>query len=182
MHENNNLEFFENNPMKTVQFALNYKFKNNYKICKKCVFDNSIEEITFDENGVCIFCNSITSRKKNKRNNLINLILQIKKNKNKKSLYDCIVGISGGVDSSYVAHLVKNLDLRPLAIHLDNGWNSELAVQNIQYLLSKLDIDLYTHVIDWEEFKDLQKEQCNFREDFLNCKNLMMNILKYKKI
>jgi N-acetyl sugar amidotransferase len=156
MHENNNLEFFENNPMKTVQFALNYKFKNNYKICKKCVFDNSIEEITFDENGVCIFCNSITSRKKNKRNNLINLILQIKKNKNKKSLYDCIVGISGGVDSSYVAIKCKEYGLNALLVHFDNGWNTEKACKNIEVVQKYTDFDLVTHVVDWEEFRDLQ--------------------------
>ncbi len=156
MYENNNLEFFENNPMKTVQFALNYKLKNNYKICKKCVFDNSIEEITFDENGVCIFCNSITSRKKNKRNNLSNLILQIKKNKNKKSLYDCIVGISGGVDSSYVAIKCKEYGLNALLVHFDNGWNTEKACKNIEVVQKYTDFDLVTHVVDWEEFRDLQ--------------------------
>jgi hypothetical protein len=70
--------------------------------------------------------------------------------------YDCIIGVSGGVDSTYTAWLVKELGLRPLAVHLDNGWNSELAVKNIENILSKLDIDLYTEVLDWEMFKDLQ--------------------------
>jgi len=70
--------------------------------------------------------------------------------------YDCIIGVSGGVDSTYVAYLVKQLGLRPLAVHLDNGWNSELAVKNIERVLKTLGIDLYTYVIDWEEFKDLQ--------------------------
>ena len=65
-------------------------------------------------------------------------------------------GFSGGVDSTYVAHLVKKLNLRPLAIHLDNGWDSELAVKNIEETLNRLGIDLYTEVLDWEEFKDLQ--------------------------
>lgn len=156
MYKNNNLEFFENNPMKTVQFALSYKLKNNYKICNKCVFDNSIEEITFDENGVCIFCNSISSRKKNKRNNLSDLILQIKKNKNKKSLYDCIVGISGGVDSSYVAIKCKEYGLNALLVHFDNGWNTEKACKNIEVVQKYTDFDLVTHVVDWEEFRDLQ--------------------------
>lgn len=70
--------------------------------------------------------------------------------------YDCLIGISGGVDSTYVAYLTKKYGLRPLAVHLDNGWNSELAVKNIELTLSKLGIDLYTEVLDWDEFRDLQ--------------------------
>jgi N-acetyl sugar amidotransferase len=70
--------------------------------------------------------------------------------------YDCIIGVSGGVDSTYVAYLVKQLGLRALAVHFDNGWNSELAVSNIERVLKRLDIDLYTYVVDWEEFRDLQ--------------------------
>lgn len=70
--------------------------------------------------------------------------------------YDCIIGVSGGVDSTYVAYLVKKHGLRPLAVHLDNGWDSELAVKNIEQALKTLDIDLHTYVIDWEEFRDLQ--------------------------
>jgi N-acetyl sugar amidotransferase len=83
------------------------------------------------------------------------LISQIKKDGRHKD-YDCIIGVSGGVDSTYVAYLTKTLGLRPLAVHLDNGWNSELAVSNISETLTKLNIDLYTYVINWEEFKDLQ--------------------------
>jgi N-acetyl sugar amidotransferase len=70
--------------------------------------------------------------------------------------YDCLIGVSGGVDSTFVAYQVKKYGLRPLAVHLDNGWDSELAVNNIHKALKILDIDLYTHVIDWEEFRDLQ--------------------------
>jgi tRNA(Ile)-lysidine synthase TilS/MesJ len=71
--------------------------------------------------------------------------------------YDCIIGVSGGVDSTMVAYLAKKkLGLRPLAVHLDNGWNSELAVNNVERALKMLDIDLYTYVLDWEEFRDLQ--------------------------
>jgi N-acetyl sugar amidotransferase len=70
--------------------------------------------------------------------------------------YDCITGVSGGVDSTYVIYKLKELGLRPLAVHFDNGWNSELAVNNIKNALDKLGIDLYTYVVDWEEFKDLQ--------------------------
>jgi len=71
--------------------------------------------------------------------------------------YDCILGLSGGVDSSYVALQARRLGLRPLAVHLDNGWNAELAVQNIEQIVSRLEIDLTTHVIDWREFRDLQR-------------------------
>ena len=70
--------------------------------------------------------------------------------------YDCIIGVSGGVDSTYVAYKVKQMGLRPLAVHMDNGWDSELAVKNIEETLKRLGIDLYTEVLDWEEFKDLQ--------------------------
>lgn len=70
--------------------------------------------------------------------------------------YDCIVGVSGGVDSTFVAYLAKDLGLRPLAVHFDNGWNSELAVKNIENIVNRLDFDLFTYVINWEEFKDLQ--------------------------
>jgi GMP synthase PP-ATPase subunit len=70
--------------------------------------------------------------------------------------YDCLIGVSGGVDSTYTAFLVKQLGLNPLAVHFDNGWYSELAVNNIQKTLEILKIDLYTYVVNWEEFKDLQ--------------------------
>lgn len=71
--------------------------------------------------------------------------------------YDCIMGLSGGVDSTYVAYQANRLGLRPLAVHLDNGWNSEKAVQNIEHIVSQFDIDLYTHVLNWDEFSDLQR-------------------------
>jgi len=70
--------------------------------------------------------------------------------------YDCIMGLSGGVDSTYVAYLAKKLGLRPLAVHFDNGWNSELAVMNIENIISRLGFDLFTYVINWNEFRDLQ--------------------------
>lgn len=124
--------------------------------------DSTIQVIDFDKNGVCNYCKHyeyrvateiLTEPDRGKR--LKEVINKIKKDGHKEP-YDCIIGVSGGVDSSYVAHLTKELGLRPLAVHLDNGWNSELAVQNIKNLLDKLDIDLYTNVVDWEEFKDLQ--------------------------
>jgi len=135
-----------------------------YQICKRCVMDTTDPEIYFDENGYCNHCtNSIkqlseiffidANIKKEKLNEIVTHI----KDEGKGCKYDCIIGLSGGVDSSYLAYVaVKQLGLRPLAIHLDNGWNSELAVKNIDNIINKLNIDLYTHVIDWDEFKALQ--------------------------
>ncbi len=71
--------------------------------------------------------------------------------------YDCVMGVSGGVDSSYVGVMARDLGLRPLAVHLDNGWNTDTAVSNIHSLLEKLDIDLFTHVVNWDQFRDLQR-------------------------
>ena len=133
------------------------------KICKKCVMDNEgNSEITFNDQGVCNYCFEYEEKYKKRvfTNNqgtkrLIDILNKIKKSK-KKNKYDCVIGVSGGVDSTYVALKVIELGLNPLAVHLDNGWNSELAIHNIQKMLEKLDIDLYTHVIEWNEFKNLQ--------------------------
>lgn len=137
--------------------------KKKYQICNYCIMDTSDPEIHFNENDDCNHCfdkkaNDLdinAARYRSLKFELGQLVDKIKKD-GKKKPYDCVIGISGGVDSSYVAWLVKDLGLRPLAVHLDNGWNAELAVQNIHTILSKLDIDLFTHVLDWEEFKDLQ--------------------------
>lgn len=131
-----------------------------YKICSKCVMDTiANQEISFDKNGICNYCinyeTNIGVRVGNDRKSLLKVFNQIKE-KGKKNEYDCIIGVSGGVDSTYIAYLCKQNGLNPLAIHFDNGWNSELAVSNIEKTLKKLDIDLFTYVIDWEEFKDLQ--------------------------
>lgn len=132
-----------------------------YQICSRCVMDTTDPNILFDTAGICNHChkydkdNSKFSSEGEKKQAFEQLISKIKiKGQGKE--YDCLIGVSGGVDSTYVAYLVKDLGLRPLAVHLDNGWNSELAVMNIENILNKLNIDLYTHVINWEEFKDLQ--------------------------
>jgi N-acetyl sugar amidotransferase len=119
-------------------------------------------DIEFDTVGICNHCRRYDSMLSSRvlRGEAGKLMLDSLVRRMKSSgvgrEYDCIIGVSGGVDSTYVAWLVKQLGLRPLAVHLDNGWNSELAVKNIKRVLSKLNIDLYTHVIDWEEFRDLQ--------------------------
>jgi N-acetyl sugar amidotransferase len=133
------------------------------KICSRCVMDTTATEITFDEKGICNFCHqydNVTTKDlyvdKGGEEKLNSLIEKIKKD-GKNRQYDCLIGISGGVDSSYVAYLVKKVyGLRALAIHLDNGWNSELAVANVEHIVKKLDIDLSTFVLDWKEFKDIQ--------------------------
>ena len=133
-----------------------------YRICTRCIMDSSDPDIEFDEQGVCIRCREAEARRAasvisapDKKEQLERLVDQIKAD-GKKLDYDCVIGVSGGVDSTYVAYLVKNLGLRPLAVHLDNGWNSALAVTNIDNCLKTLQIDLYTHVLDWDEFRDLQ--------------------------
>jgi N-acetyl sugar amidotransferase len=136
---------------------------NSYRICTRCIMDTTDPDIEFDKDGVCNHCkraekliieNTIVDKVK-KNEKLKELLSNIKQAGNGKK-YDCIIGVSGGVDSTYVAYLVKELGLNPLAVHLDNGWNSELAVSNIEKTLKTLNIDLYTYVIDWHEFKDLQ--------------------------
>jgi N-acetyl sugar amidotransferase len=126
------------------------------------VLDTTDSGIVFDENGVCSNCRQYDELAKKtflsggeRERRLESLISRIKQEGENKE-HDCLIGMSGGVDSSYLAYLTKKFGLRPLAFHLDNGWDSELAVDNIERILNKLGIPLYTHVIDWEEFKDLQ--------------------------
>jgi len=125
--------------------------------------DTSDSRITFDENGVCDHCNDFYQNVKPNwhtdergKKELVTIMEKIKKD-GKKRDFDCLLGLSGGVDSSYMLHLaVKEFGLRPLVFHVDGGWNSELAVHNIQVMIDKLGLDLYTEVINWEEMKDLQ--------------------------
>lgn len=133
----------------------------NYRICTRCVMDSQDPDIVFDEEGVCNYCTAFLVRLENETYNrsrpelLRDTVAKIKARGQGKP-YDCVIGVSGGVDSSFVAREVVQLGLRPLAVHLDNGWNSELAVDNIQRLLNQLNIDLMTHVLDWSAFRDLQ--------------------------
>lgn len=136
---------------------------SDYQICARCVMDTSDPDIAFDEEGVCSHCawydenvdRRIILDEEERKRTLDNYVARIKAAGRGKP-YDCIIGVSGGVDSTYVAHLTKSLGLRPLAVHLDNGWNSEVAVRNIERVLNNLGIDLFTEVLNWEEFRDLQ--------------------------
>ena len=134
-----------------------------YQICTKTVMDTIGDpDITFNNNGICNYYHEFNAKLKIRvppkdiaSQKLNEIVGKIKRDGRGKA-YDCIIGVSGGVDSTYTAWLVKKLGLRPLAVHLDNGWNSELAVKNIENILNVLGIDLYTEVLDWEMFKDLQ--------------------------
>jgi N-acetyl sugar amidotransferase len=124
--------------------------------------DTSDPEIKFDEDGICNHCKNYYNRVANEvykgeegHRRLSRIVEKIKEDGKSKE-YDCIIGVSGGVDSTTVAYTVKKYGLRPLAVHFDNGWDSELSVENIKRTLDVLGIDLQTYVIDWEEFKDLQ--------------------------
>lgn len=134
-----------------------------YQQCKRCVMDTTAQEITFDKSGICNFCtecetllNKTIFRPLPERTAELKTAIEKIKTLGKNDKYDCLIGLSGGVDSSYICHWAKEAGLRPLIVHFDNGWNSELAVKNIENIISKLGFDLYTYVIDWESFKDLQ--------------------------
>lgn len=137
--------------------------KRPYQICSVCVMDTSDTRIQFDENGVCDHTidyqrNTAPNWHTNERgkSELQKIINKIKED-GKGRDFDCLLGLSGGVDSSYMLHIaVKEFGLRPLVFHVDGGWNSELAVHNINMLIDKLGLDLFTEVINWEEMRDFQ--------------------------
>lgn len=134
-----------------------------YRQCTVSVMDTTADpDISFDEKGICNYYYAYKKAEEDqvlmgeagqkKLEEMAHLIKEAGKGKP----YDCIMGLSGGVDSTYIAYLSRELGLRPLAVHFDNGWNSELAVQNIENIVNKLGIDLFTYVINWDEFRDLQ--------------------------
>lgn len=131
--------------------------------CKRCIYNSSIPKITFNQEGVCNYCEQYDSMNKQYPNNdegesiIRKYVDQIKKDGIGKK-YDVVIGVSGGCDSSYLLHLAKKkYGLRVLAAHFDNTYNSKIAVENIQTVLSKLDIDLFTYVVDNKEFHRIQK-------------------------
>lgn len=136
--------------------------QREYVVCKSCVMDTTDSEISFNEEGVCNHCLNFTNFKSKlwfpNENGLtkLNLIFEEMKKSSKNKDYDCILGLSGGVDSSYLALKLLDAGIRPLVVHVDGGWNSELAVQNIENIVNYCGWHLHTIVIDWEEMKDLQ--------------------------
>lgn len=140
----------------------NSKAERPYQICTRCVMDTTDTEIEFDENDVCNHCTSYIQRLQTRRyipgksEEEFQKYVTIIKERSKNKKYDCIVGISGGVDSCYVAYLCKQYGLRTLLIHMDNGWDTEIAVNNIRTLAKALDFDYISYVLDWEEFRDIQ--------------------------
>ena len=137
--------------------------EKTHTICNNCVMDTTDSKITFDQKGVCDHCNTFysdilpnwhTDERGDKA--LKEIVIKIKKEGEGKD-FDCLMGMSGGIDSSYLLYvMVKKYGLRPLVFHVDAGWNSQIAVNNIERLVDGLDLDLYTEVINWEEIKNLQ--------------------------
>lgn len=134
-----------------------------YQRCTRCVMDTTDSKITFDENGVCDHCRNFDKiiapywkPQENRFDELEKLAEQIRK-VGRNSEYDCILGLSGGADSSYLAYITKEvMHLRPLALVVDTGWNLNVAVENIEKIVKGLDLDMYTEVINWKEMADLQ--------------------------
>lgn len=134
-----------------------------YQRCTRCVMDTTDSKITFDENGVCDHCRNYDKNIKpfwkpqeNRYEELGQLAEQIRKD-GRKGDYDCILGLSGGADSSYMAYIAKEImHLRPLVFVVDTGWNLNVAVENIEKIVKGLDLDMYTEVVNWKEMADLQ--------------------------
>lgn len=132
-----------------------------YQQCTRCVMDTSDEDIFFDANGFCNHCTEYFEFKTKQlaawttKTNSAVIAEKIKKSgKGKK--YDCVLGISGGIDSCYTAYILKEMGVRVLAVHMDNGWDSDISVRNIRYTVDKLGMGYESFVLDWQEFKDLQ--------------------------
>lgn len=130
--------------------------------CTRCLYDSATPAIRFDDHGVCSYCqlhdqmNAAYPTGPAGRKILEDLAARIRRDGRRKP-YDLIVGVSGGCDSSYLIHLARELGLRPLAVHFDNTWNSTTATENIHCVLKKLDVELYTHVVDNEEYNDIHR-------------------------
>ena len=138
---------------------MNIKFQR----CTECIMDTSDPQIIFNEAGICNYCNHVknykyqyTFTKEESKANISKMADLIKSSPSSKG-YDCVLGLSGGVDSSYLALMAKEMGLNPLCVHFDNGWNSEAAVANINKIVKHCNYELFTVVINWEEFRDLQR-------------------------
>lgn len=133
------------------------------KICTRCIYDETVPGIRFNEQGVCSYCEMVDmlvaeyhTGKPEGEKTIMEIVEKIKKAGAGKP-YDCVVGVSGGTDSSYMLYWAIKNGLRPLAVHYDNTWNTKIATQNIRKVLTKLNVDLYTHVINNKEADDIFK-------------------------
>lgn len=131
------------------------------RICTRCIYDESVPAITFDEDGVCNYCHMVDNLKKQyhtataEGEEEIDRIVEKIKREGKGKPYDCIIGLSGGTDSSYMVYWAIQKELRPLAVHYDNTWNTAIATENIRKILTKLNVDLFTLVVDNKEVDDI---------------------------
>lgn len=155
---------------------------SHQQTCTRCIMDTSAAGITFDQRGVCSYCTEFLTDKfkvlavdPDERERRLRSLVDTIKTQGKGKKYDCVIGISGGVDSSWVLVQAVRLGLRPLAVHMDNGWNSELAQNNIANLVRGLGVDLYTHVIDWPEIRGLM--EALFSADVLDVELLYDNAM-----
>lgn len=136
--------------------------QREYQRCTRCVMDTSDPDITFDDRGHCNHCTDYVQRIGHltyvgeRSDRLLETTVERIRRAGQGRDYDCVIGISGGVDSCYAAYVLKRLGLRLLAVHMDNGWNSDTAVKNIKRVAQLLGIDYQSYVVDWEEFRDLQ--------------------------
>lgn len=133
-----------------------------FQMCSRCVMDTTDSAIIFDAKGVCDHCNTFDTKVKpnwhtgERGEKELRQLVQTIKTSGRGRDFDCIIGMSGGIDSSYLTYIATELGLRPLVFHVDAGWNSQIAVNNIEKLIDKLGLDLYTEVINWQEIRDLQ--------------------------
>lgn len=139
------------------------KKEKEYKICNNCIMDTSDSLIEFDENGMCDHCHNFYENIKpmwhpdKQGMELLKPIIEKIKREGKGKEYDCLIGLSGGLDSSYVAYYAKEkFGLRPLLLHVDAGWNTPVSINNVKCIVDGLGLDLETFVVNWEEMKDLQ--------------------------
>jgi N-acetyl sugar amidotransferase len=134
-----------------------------YQICSNCIMDTSDPNIKFDDRGWCDYCNNFEQSISthwyagSEAHEQLRKIAELIKRDGERQEFDCIIGLSGGLDSSYTAYIAKEkMGLRPLLVHVDAGWNTDQAVGNIEKLVDGLGLELYTEVINWQAMKDLQ--------------------------
>lgn len=133
----------------------------NKTICSKCIFDSDVPSISFDELGICNYCRQIDMLSAEYKTgtaeglNQLQIIINEIKKTGKRKKYDCVIGVSGGTDSSYLLIKACEWGLRPLAVHYDNTWNSAISTENIKNITSALNVDLYTYVVDHKEIDDI---------------------------